>query len=180
VRDSDWPELRRIWQEALSAAGWPLDREIKRHGIRKGEVPPVLADAVFATLAVEPFTAYVTLLDPTMVRNAMKKGLREKLEASGIPRSREETTTLRSLVRQEQVKSGREAKVYYDRVAHYGGTPDFARAKQAEVLLRAREPHEALLERAELEKRGGLRFFARFVPAFGRRTVAGEAIRPSF
>lgn len=63
VRDSDWPELRRIWQETLSAAGWPLDREVKWHGIRKGEVPPALADAVFATLAVAPFTAYVALLD---------------------------------------------------------------------------------------------------------------------
>ena len=28
VRDADWPQLRRIWQETLSAAGWPLDREI--------------------------------------------------------------------------------------------------------------------------------------------------------
>ncbi len=63
VRDTDWPELRRMWQETLSAAGWPLDREIKWHGIRKGEVPPVLADAVFATLAGAPLTAYVTLLD---------------------------------------------------------------------------------------------------------------------
>ena len=63
VRDTDWPELRRIWQETLSAAGWPLDREVKWHGIRKGEVPPALADAVFAALAVAPFTAYVTLLD---------------------------------------------------------------------------------------------------------------------
>jgi hypothetical protein len=71
-----------------------------------------------------------------------------------------------------------EVKVYYSRVAHYGGAPDFAhRAKQGEVLVRAREPHEALLERGELEKRGGLRFFARFVPAFGRRTeVAGGAV----
>ena len=63
VRDTDWPELRRVWQETLSAAGWPLDREIKWHGIRKGEVPPALADAVFAALAAAPFTAYVTLLD---------------------------------------------------------------------------------------------------------------------
>ena len=68
--------------------------------------------------------------------------------------------------------------MYHDRVAHYGGAPDFARrAKQAEMLLRAREPHEALLERGQLEKRGGLRFFARFVPAFGRRTkITGEAV----
>jgi len=63
VRDTDWPELRRVWQETLSAAGWPLDHEIKWHGIRKGEVPPALADSVFAMLAVAPFTAYVTLLD---------------------------------------------------------------------------------------------------------------------
>ncbi len=63
VRDSDWPHLRRLWQETLSAAGWPLDREIKWHGIRKGEVPPALADEVFASLAAAPFTAYVTLLD---------------------------------------------------------------------------------------------------------------------
>jgi hypothetical protein len=63
VRDTDWPELRRLWQETLSAAGWPLDREVKWHGIRKGEVPPTLADAVFDALAVGPFSAYVTLLD---------------------------------------------------------------------------------------------------------------------
>jgi hypothetical protein len=64
VRDADWPELRRVWQETLSAAGWPLDREIKWHGIRNGAVPPALADAVFAALAVAPFTAYLTLLGP--------------------------------------------------------------------------------------------------------------------
>jgi Protein of unknown function (DUF3800) len=63
VRDADWPQLRRIWQETLSAASWPLDREIKWHGIRTGEVPPALADAVFAALARAPVTAYVTLLD---------------------------------------------------------------------------------------------------------------------
>jgi hypothetical protein len=63
VRDTDWPELRRVWQETLAATGWPLDREVKWHGIRNGEVPPALADAVFAALAAAPFTAYVTLLD---------------------------------------------------------------------------------------------------------------------
>jgi hypothetical protein len=36
---------------------------VKWHGIVKGEVPPALADAVFAALATAPFTAYVTLLD---------------------------------------------------------------------------------------------------------------------
>ena len=63
VRDMDWPELRGRWQETLEAAGWPLEREVKWHGIRKGEVPPALADAVFAMLAVAPIKAYVSLLD---------------------------------------------------------------------------------------------------------------------
>ena len=63
VRDSDWPELRRVWQKTLSAGGWPLDREVKWHGIRSGAVPPALADSVFDALAAAPFTAYVTLLD---------------------------------------------------------------------------------------------------------------------
>src|SRR3954470_8733185 len=63
VRDTDWPELRRSWQETLTEHGWPLDREVKWHGIRKGEVPPALADGVFAMLARAPLTAYVTLLD---------------------------------------------------------------------------------------------------------------------
>ena len=30
---------------------WPLDREVKWHGIRKGEVPDALADGVFDALA---------------------------------------------------------------------------------------------------------------------------------
>ena len=63
IRDSDWPELRERWQGTLRAAGWPLEREIKWHGIRTGAVPPALADGVFSMLAEAPFTAYVTLLD---------------------------------------------------------------------------------------------------------------------
>ena len=63
LRDSDWPALRQMWQETLAEHGWPSDREIKWHGIRKGEVPPVLADAIVATLARAPITCYVTLLD---------------------------------------------------------------------------------------------------------------------
>jgi hypothetical protein len=63
VRDTDWPELRRRWHETLGAHGWPLDREVKWHGIRKGEVPPALGDAVVAMLAAAPLTAYVMLLD---------------------------------------------------------------------------------------------------------------------
>jgi hypothetical protein len=63
VRDADWPQLRELWYSTLAEARWPLNREIKWHGICKGEAPPPLADAVFAMLAVAPFTAYVTVLD---------------------------------------------------------------------------------------------------------------------
>ena len=54
IRDADWPPLRDLWQETLAAHGWPADREIKWHGIRTGEVPPALADAIVATLAQAP------------------------------------------------------------------------------------------------------------------------------
>jgi hypothetical protein len=63
VRDRDWLELRERWQETLRSHRWPLDREVKWHGIRKGEVPDALADAVFATLAEAPFIAYVAVMD---------------------------------------------------------------------------------------------------------------------
>ncbi len=62
-RDRDWPELRDLWHETLAAHGWPLDREVKWHGIRTGEVPDALADAVFSALAAAPFTAYVCVMD---------------------------------------------------------------------------------------------------------------------
>jgi hypothetical protein len=78
VRDRDWPELRDLWQGTLRSAGWPLDREVKWHGIRKGEVPPAVADAVFAALTGAPFTCYVTLLDP-------ERGRREFPELLGTP-----------------------------------------------------------------------------------------------
>jgi hypothetical protein len=68
INDRDWPLLRKAWQTTLSAAGWPLEREIKWHGIRKGEVPPQLADDVFETLAGLPITAYVCLLDVELGR----------------------------------------------------------------------------------------------------------------
>ncbi len=63
IRDRDWPELRELWQDTLRDAGWPPDREVKWHGIRKGEVPPTLADAVFAALARAPVTCFVCVLD---------------------------------------------------------------------------------------------------------------------
>ena len=48
LRDRDWHTLRDLWQETLAAHAWPADREIKWHGIRTGEVPPALADAIVA------------------------------------------------------------------------------------------------------------------------------------
>jgi hypothetical protein len=63
VRDRDWHELRDLWQATLRAHGWPLERELKWHGIRTGAVPPALADAVFGALAHAPVTCYVMLLD---------------------------------------------------------------------------------------------------------------------
>lgn len=69
VRDADWHLLRDTWQQTLREAGWPLDREVKWHGIRKGAVPPALADAVFDALAHAPVAAYVTLLDLELGRD---------------------------------------------------------------------------------------------------------------
>jgi hypothetical protein len=63
LRDRDWPELRDLWHETLAAHRWPLERELKWHGIRTGEVPPALADSVYDTLATAPFSAYVCVLD---------------------------------------------------------------------------------------------------------------------
>ena len=63
VRDTDWHLLRDTWHAALRAHDWPLDREVKWHGVRTGSVPPALADTVFAALTTAPFTAYVTILD---------------------------------------------------------------------------------------------------------------------
>lgn len=63
VRGTDWHELRDLWQATLRAHRWPLEREVKWHGIRKGEVPPPLADAVFDALARAPVTCYVAVMD---------------------------------------------------------------------------------------------------------------------
>ena len=63
LRDSDWPFLRELWQSTLAEHGWPADREVKWHGIRTGEIPPALADAVVSALARAPVTCYVTLLE---------------------------------------------------------------------------------------------------------------------
>jgi len=63
LRDRDWHALRRLWQATLAEQSWPADREVKWHGIRTGEVPPALADAVVGALAHSPIRCYVTLLD---------------------------------------------------------------------------------------------------------------------
>jgi hypothetical protein len=86
VRDTDWPELRRRWQETLAAHSWPPDREIKWHLIQKGGVPPALADGLFAMLAAAPLTAYVTLLDQKAGREAFPQhvGTPEDTYATGL------------------------------------------------------------------------------------------------
>jgi hypothetical protein len=63
LRDSDWHLLRDLWQATLAGHDWPVEREVKWHGIRTGEVPPALADAVVSALARAPVRCYVTLLD---------------------------------------------------------------------------------------------------------------------
>lgn len=63
VLDRDWRTLRDQWQETLAEHGWPSDREVKWHGIRTGEVPPALADAIVAAIALSPVRCYVALLD---------------------------------------------------------------------------------------------------------------------
>ncbi|MDQ3728249.1 MAG: DUF3800 domain-containing protein [Actinomycetota bacterium] len=64
VRAAEWSELRAAWEAALTEAGWPLDKELKWHGTRSGEVPPDVADLVFARLAHAPITCFVSVLHP--------------------------------------------------------------------------------------------------------------------
>jgi hypothetical protein len=63
LRDSDWHLLCDLWQSTLAAHSWPVEKEVKWHGIRTGEVPPVLADAIVTALARSPLRCYVMLLD---------------------------------------------------------------------------------------------------------------------
>ncbi len=63
VREEEWRALRACWLAPLEEHGWDPTNEVKWHGIRTGQVPPALADAVIDALARAPFTAYVTLLD---------------------------------------------------------------------------------------------------------------------
>jgi Protein of unknown function (DUF3800) len=70
VRDRDWPQLRDLWHQTLRGVGWPLDREVKWHGIRKGEVPPKLADEIFSALGSASVTCVVTVMDQDAGRDA--------------------------------------------------------------------------------------------------------------
>lgn len=64
VEADKWGVLRDRWQQALETHAWPHDKEVKWHGTRTGEVPPTLADDVFAALSGAPLTCYVVLLRP--------------------------------------------------------------------------------------------------------------------
>lgn len=63
VSDRHWQELRDAWHATLARHAWPIDREVKWHGIHTGEVPPALADAIVETLGQSPLRCYVVLLD---------------------------------------------------------------------------------------------------------------------
>jgi hypothetical protein len=63
LRDRDWHALRDLWLDTLAEHAWPVSREVKWHGIRTGEVPPPLADAIVKALARAPIQCYVALLD---------------------------------------------------------------------------------------------------------------------
>ncbi|MGH3005429.1 MAG: DUF3800 domain-containing protein [Gaiellaceae bacterium] len=83
VQDARWPELKELWQTTLRRQGWPLEREIKWHGIRKGVVPPGVADALFAALAAAPFTCYVTLLEQELGRETFPEFFGEPEDTYG-------------------------------------------------------------------------------------------------
>lgn len=64
IRADRWQELRDGWQGACREAGWPADKEAKWHGIRTGEVPPPLADGLFAALCAASITCFAVVLRP--------------------------------------------------------------------------------------------------------------------
>jgi len=64
VRADEWGLLRDSWLAALETHAWPPDKELKWHGTRTGEVPPALADDVFAAIADSPITCFAVILKP--------------------------------------------------------------------------------------------------------------------
>jgi hypothetical protein len=65
VRADEWQILRDRWRAALERHGWPLEREIKWHGIRTGGVPSVLGDDLLEAIAGAPITCFVIVLQPS-------------------------------------------------------------------------------------------------------------------
>lgn len=70
VRADEWQVLRDRWQAAMDEQRWPREKEAKWHGIQSGEVPPDLADALFAAIASCPVTCFVTILRPIAGRRS--------------------------------------------------------------------------------------------------------------
>jgi Protein of unknown function (DUF3800) len=70
IRADEWETLRERWDHVQAEHEWPRDKEIKWHGTKTGEVPPALADAVYAELAAAPVTCFVTILRPLAGRQA--------------------------------------------------------------------------------------------------------------
>ncbi len=65
VRAEDWHLLRERWEDCLTTAGWPLDKELKWSGTDK-EVPPAVADAAYECLPTLPIECFVTVLYPKL------------------------------------------------------------------------------------------------------------------
>lgn len=78
VRADRWGELRDRWDAALTAHGWPDDREIKWHGTQTGVVPPALADSVFDAIAGAPVSCYVAYLKPLAGRKTHEQLFRDE------------------------------------------------------------------------------------------------------
>ncbi|MBK5110986.1 MAG: DUF3800 domain-containing protein [Thermoleophilia bacterium] len=64
IRADRWHGIRERWNDCLTQAGWPIDRELKWSGTRDGEVPPEVADAAYACLAELEVECFVTVLWP--------------------------------------------------------------------------------------------------------------------
>lgn len=64
VRADQWHDLRDAFHTSFERHEWPLDKEAKWHGIKTGEVPPALADELFAALRSAPITCFVVILRP--------------------------------------------------------------------------------------------------------------------
>jgi hypothetical protein len=64
VRADEWQVLRDRWHAALERHKWPIEQEIKWHGVRTGGVPPALGDELLEAIAGAPITCFVIVLRP--------------------------------------------------------------------------------------------------------------------